>query len=552
MSQLNVDDIYNNAGTGAANFPKGATVTGVVTATSFSGSGASLTGIADTNTIAAASLTVSGITTYYGDIQLQNGVGVGNSVTWDASANSLIFKDKSYAKFGDGSDLVIHHDSSNSYITNATGNLNIQAKITEDSIIAKADDAVELYFNGGKKLETTNTGAVITGIATATTQLEVGSTIQAEAASGIVTATTFVSSDRFISLGNRRINMNGAMQVWQKATSASSVGGSNGYFAADRYRSSNNGSGRHTISRDTDEPGGFNYSMKIDVTTAVASPSANNYTFIQHRMTGSDVQPFAKGTSSAQKYALSFWVKSPKTGVHVVQLEDVENSRSVQGSYTIASADTWEKHTIIFPAETSNGITGDNSHRMQLYFWLFAGSTYNNGNVASLGTTWASTGSISRASGQVNVFDNTSNNFYITGIQFEVGSYATPFEHALYDDELRKCQVYFNMIGDGTNFGQNKALSDAFMWGTTECDFMYTFPTEMRSTPSLYQVTGSNYFRIQGGGSDTYIDGTFTQQYGCKRTTSQYAASDGSRTAGDSCHITLVNSAARYGYTAEL
>ena len=108
------------------------------------------------------------------------------------------------------------------------------------------------------------------------------------------------------------------------------------------------------------------------------------------------------------------------------------------------------------------------------------------------------------------------------------------------------------MIGDGTNFGSQKALSDAFMWGTTECDFMYTFPVEMRTTPSLYQVTGSDYFRIQGGGHDTYIDGSFTMQYQNQRSTSQYAASDGSRTSGASCHITVHNSAARYGYQAEL
>ena len=182
MSQLNVDDIYNNAGTGAANFPKGATVTGVVTATSFSGSGASLTGIADTNTIAAASLTVSGITTYYGDIQLQNGVGVGNSVTWDASANSLIFKDKSYAKFGDGSDLALYHDSSDSWIVGNTGSTIIAA----DSLLIKDKDntaslarfthegAVKLYFNGGTKLETTNTGVTITGVTTSTTGIHAG------------------------------------------------------------------------------------------------------------------------------------------------------------------------------------------------------------------------------------------------------------------------------------------------------------------------------------------------------------------------------------------
>ena len=285
-------------------------------------------------------------------------------------------------------------------------------------------------------------------------RISIGSSL---AVTGVCTAAAFVPTDT--SLGNRRVNLNGAMQLWQRSTSASDIGGSNGYFAADRYRSSNNGSGRHTISRDTDEPGGFAYSMKIDVTTAVSSPSANNYTFIQHRLEGQDVQAFAKGTSSAKEYALSFWVKSPKTGVHVVQWEDVENTRSVSGTYTIASANTWEKHTIIFPADTTGAITNDNAHRMQLYFWLFAGSTYNTGSVGDLQTTWDATGAASRASGQVNCFDNTSNNFYITGIQLEVGSYATPFEHVRYDEELSRCKRYFQDWSDRQFFANRTADS---------------------------------------------------------------------------------------------
>ena len=471
-----------------------------------------------------------------GDSNVHNtGYNVGTAVTIDGNTGNVALSGIITASSFSGIDLGA--------VTGATGDFSIA-----DKIVHTGDTNTTIRFPSADTF-TVETASQERFLIRADGRVSIASSLNV---TGVCTAAAFVPREGW--LGNRRININGAMQIWQRSISATDIGGSNGYFACDRYRSSNNGAARHTISRDTDTPTGegFGHSMKIDVTTANASPSANNYTFIQHRIEGQDVAQFAKGTAGAKQYALSFWVKSPKTGVHVIQWEDVENSRSVQGTYTIASADTWEKHTIIFPAETSNGITGDNSHRMQLYFWLFAGSTYNNGNVASLGTTWASTGSISRASGQVNVFDNTSNNFYITGIQFEVGSYATPFEHALYDDELRKCQVYFNMIGDGTNFGQNKALSDAFMWGTTECDFMYTFPTEMRSTPSIYQVTGSNYFRIQGGGHDTHIDGNFTMQYQNKRSTSQYATSDASRNAGASCHITVQNSAARYGYNAEL
>ena len=103
-----------------------------------------------------------------------------------------------------------------------------------------------------------------------------------------------------------------------------------------------------------------------------------------------------------------------------------------------------------------------------------------------------------------------------------------------------------------SNLGTNTALSDGFSWDATEVDFMYTFPVQMRATPSIYQVTGANYFKIQATGVTTYVDGNWTLQYASKFATSHYATSDGSRTAGDSCHITFNNTAARLGYSAEL
>ena len=274
-------------------------------------------------------------------------------------------------------------------------------------------------------------------------------------------------------LSNRNKIINGAMQIFQRSTSASDIGGSNGYFAADRYRSSNNGSQRHTISQSTDTPNGFGNSMKIDVTTANASPSAANYVFIQHRIEGQNVQDFAKGSSDAKQYALSFHVKSPKTGVHCMELEDVQNGRSCSKSYTVNSANTWERKTIIFPADTTGAITNDNANRFQLYIWLMAGSTYSSGTLA---TSWATTTAANRAAGQVNVFDNTSNDFYITGIQLEVGSVATDFEHRSYGQELRLCSRYYQV---GETIGCGYGSGDGYARG----GYIYAVP--MRATPTL-------------------------------------------------------------------
>ena len=345
---------------------------------------------------------------------------------------------------------------------------------------AGSADAITLDPNGG---------AVLAGVTTVTS-VKVGAAVTISEsgieASGIGITCANINGGQIG--GRRNIIINGAMQVWQRATSTTDIGGSNGYFACDRYRSSNNGAARYTMSRSTDTPNGFGYSMKIDVTTANASPSAANYVFIQHRIEGQDVQGFAKGSSEAKTFALSFHVKSPKTGTHIMQLEDVGNTRSVSKSYTVNAANTWEKKTILFPADTTGAITADSENRLQLYIWLMAGSTYNAG---SLATTWGTTVAATRGYGQVNVFDSTSNDFYITGIQLEVGSQATAFEHRSFSEELSLCQRYYYRVGlsGGNYYGGDLGIGftdndDTNIYVRTE------FTTQMREAPTAVEQTG--------------------------------------------------------------
>ena len=327
------------------------------------------------------------------------------------------------------------------------------------------------------------------------TRLDIGNGGFQVGPTGIATVTT-VNTTNLINatpLSNRRVNINGCMQIWQRSDNATDIGGSNGYFACDRYRSSNNGSQRHTISQSTDTPNGFGNSMKIDVTTANSSPSAANYVFIQHRLEGHDVQQFAKGSSDAKQYTLSFHVKSPKTGVHVVQWEDVQNTRSISKSYTVSQANTWEKHIITFDADTTGAISNDSSHRMQLYFWLMAGSTYNSG---SLATTWGATGTSNRGAGQVNVFDSTSNDFYITGIQLEVGPQATTFEHRSHGEELTLCHRYYYKLGKLDYNSTHMSANEIYGIGMSDNDDlniygMINFPVKMRIPPTAIDQSGS-------------------------------------------------------------
>ena len=301
------------------------------------------------------------------------------------------------------------------------------------------------------------------------------------------TCTANITSVNDGQLGNRRININGGFQVFQRSTSAASVGASGeGYFAPDRYRQSGTGNMRYTASQSPDVPAGygFSHSLKYDCTTASGTVSAGHFVAIEHRIEGQDLQVFCKGTAQTKQYTLSFHVKSPKTGIHWAELYDNDNNRHVCKSYTISSADTWQKISLTFPADTAGAFGNDNGSSLRIFFWLMAGTDYAT-NTPS--TVWANFDSDARATGQVNVFDSTSNDFFITGIQLEVGSVATDFEHRSYQDELYRCKRYFQGWGASVRYPSTASNNHA--------THQYVV---MRATPTLVR-TGHLYGSYENG-----------------------------------------------------
>jgi hypothetical protein len=159
----------------------------------------------------------------------------------------------------------------------------------------------------------------------------------------------------------RNIIINGDMSIAQRGTSQASAGSSGGlYQTVDRYKFLNNNLGVFTISQDTDVPSGqgFANSLKMDCTTADASPASGDYLLIQVNTEGQNLQYIKKGTASAESLTLSFWVKAVKTGTFIVDLVDVDNNRTISQSYTINTTNTWEKKTLTFAGDTTgaNGI----------------------------------------------------------------------------------------------------------------------------------------------------------------------------------------------------
>jgi hypothetical protein len=250
----------------------------------------------------------------------------------------------------------------------------------------------------------------------------------------------------------RNIVINGDMSIAQRSTSVTSITiGS--YYTMDRWVTTlpSGSLGTWTQSKSTDTPTGqgFASSLKMDCTTANASPSASANLVISQRFEGQNLQYLKKGTASATSLTASFWVKSTKTGTFICELEDLDNTRQVSASYTVSVTNTWEKKTITFPADATGAFTNDNGSSLQLRFWLGAGTDFTSG---TLQTTWASTVSANRAVGQVNIADDTANDWYITGVQLEAGTTASDFEFLPVDVNLGRCLRYCEVY-EGSSSG---------------------------------------------------------------------------------------------------
>jgi len=282
----------------------------------------------------------------------------------------------------------------------------------------------------------------------------------------------------------RNIIINGDMSQSQRSTSVASITGS-GYNTVDRFKTNISSAGTWTQSQSTTVPSGqgFATSLKMDCTTADGSLSAGDALALQHIIEGQNLQYLKKGTSSAESTTLSFWVRSNKTGTYICTLYDNDNNRNISKSYTISSADTWEKKTITYAGDTTGTFGNDNAASLYLNFYLAAGSNYTSGTLA---TSWESYTQANEAVGQVNLADSTSNEWYVTGIQLEAGSVASDFEFLPVDVNLQRCQrYYYREQGDGSD---QRSVSNGFADTTSRYRGIVVFPTTMRANVSVTEA----------------------------------------------------------------
>ena len=330
------------------------------------------------------------------------------------------------------------------------------------------------------------------------------------------------------------------------------TGVTDGVGGPDRFRFQSNYSAV-TMSQSTDVPSGqgFAKSLKMDVTTAGGDSNADTYTQVDYRFEGQELIRLKYGTSDAETTTISFWIKSPKAGTHWVRLYGDELSHSGGGNafisrkYTVSSANTWQKVTLSFPGFTSDGFDNDNTTGMRISWYFAQGSAYSSGTAQADDGGWLNWGSASdrarNSVGQVNCFDSTSNDIYLTGVQYEVGAVATPFEFRSFGDDLASCQRYFYRISAASSgTGSHKHIGTMqYYAGSNPYGKMLDLPVPMRTIP-----TGSFTGDIRAWTAAGSNNGSFTT-INFDRNDNLFLASNGSTTnqnsgsAGNATPMTL-------------
>ena len=334
----------------------------------------------------------------------------------------------------------------------------------DTTITADSDDTIDIKVSGADDFQiTANTLTALSGSSLATNTIAettsgTGVTIDGVLLKDSLVASTAVSAARRPNV--KPLLINGSMDISQRGTSFTSNG-----YTLDRWTMDESSDAAVTVTQDTDVPSGsgFAKSLKVDVTTADASIAAAQYCGFTQYFEGQNLQLLKYGTSSAENLTLSFWVKAVKTGTYCIRFVKEAGSGTRYETpieYTISSGSTWEKKVInLSPTAGSTSlITGaaaaivnTNAAGYRIMFTLAAGTDYHGTN-----NTWVAGSNKMGTSSQVNGLDSTSNNFWVTGVQLEIGEYSStnipPFQHESYGDNLHRCARYYWYTGGGAAY----------------------------------------------------------------------------------------------------
>ena len=281
--------------------------------------------------------------------------------------------------------------------------------------------------------------------------------------------------------------INGNFDIWQRGTSFASP--ADNTYIADRFCiRSGLGDGTITASRmATTVAVGFPYSyaIKVDCTAAETTVAAGEFLSIQYKVEGIDFKRFEGETAT-----LSFWVNAIKAGIYCVSFRNSAVDKSYVAEFTVNTTNTWEKKTVTLTFNSGGTFLYTTGIGLYVNWAIVAGSSFQ---VAA--NSWQA-GNYLATSNQVNGLDNAANNFYLTGVQLELGSVATPFEFRPYQQELALCQRYYQRLVAGAayaifGFGENYGTNTQAIW--------IPFLQEMRIAPTLAGVSNCAYYSATAG-----------------------------------------------------
>ena len=443
-------------------------IAGIVTATTFSGSGANLTNL-DASDLASGTVptarlgsgTASSSTFLRGDSTF----AAVTSTTINNNADNRLITGSGTANTLEGEANLTYNGTKLSLTGNSASPI---VEFINSSGAANEGDVLKLRASGRGGAEddtdifliTNNSDTRTFGVSNAGTvnitgsiKMSAGKNINS---SGIVTATAFVPTTG--QLSHKNLLINGAMQVDQRGDlTVSNSNASRQYGGPDRFHQYYYSSGEEA--RYTFKQGGFNDSpyeqgftnvAHIDVTTADTSIHTDHAIWTSQRVEAYNASHLKYGHSDAVSVTLSFWIKSTITGIYSICYNHTNMDERYITTYTVNVANTWEKKTITIPGDTRSGknISPSNGYGLEVkWVWMSGANRLANPN------EWATQGNVYGSQGVTlaNIFSSTSNNLYLTGCQLEVGSVATPFEHRSHGEELTRCQRYYQRVNGGLN-----------------------------------------------------------------------------------------------------
>ena len=302
-----------------------------------------------------------------------------------------------------------------------------------------------------------------------------------------------------ISAGRRNMIINGDMRIAQRGTGTTGIT-SNGYYATDRMSFYEANSGTYTVRQDNDSGlAEFPHYHNVIASTADASLGASELVSgLFYKIEGNDLQHLGYGTSGGKHTTLSFWVRTNVPGDYTISIyKTFGSSRVVAPIYTVEQAGVWQYITLVVPPDTNTGIVNSNIDGLAFYFNLSSGSSYT----ATKAPNWSAYTTSNWSGGHTAHWGRATNDYWhITGVQFEVGKVATPFEHRSYGEELALCQRYCIDLTPGS---APYLPGTAAAANTTVAVLHLSLPTTMRAVPSLSSFGSPSNFRLYNGNTHT-------------------------------------------------